>query len=517
METFSENSPSKALKELDRMIGDNAILQESFQAATEALLSMRQEDVNWLPLYGVDEEDGFTLQNLKDISEKAELQVTGNPLLTNGLRLRQNNVFGRGINFDPVDVKVPQRVQDILDKPGNKSVLFSQEAYERNEREAFVKGNLFMAYRRSTKTYFPIPFKEITNSASNPDLRQDVWYYQRTYKKTNLLTGASENKVTVEWYPVLEKFEDGAEKLADQIAKKPVIDDVVIIDFKVNSTIGTVWGVPDCLPAMPYAWAHAEYIRDASKLLKALSTIAWKVVARSKAQSSDAATKSKQPRRSGSTAVMTEGTDLVSMPKSGQVDMKDGQAIASYVAAALGVSLVSLLQDAGTASGSYGAAASLDGPSANSARARQALWVSFYQRIYRVVGIKKINVNFPKLSEDPIFRDAQTLALLFSSGAIHQDEFREAALELRDIKSLHDEVPGANIFTKAAQYSLEAVAAEEKQEQDQVAGLPTYTAPSAAQTATGKGQATGVGALSDGDNGARDQAAKPGTGGAKTK
>lgn len=515
---LTENAPEDLQKQISEVFGANKMLQESLDAATAQLVQLRLEDQNWRPLYGRPEDDDtFSLENLKEVAKTAEIQLIGNPLLQNGLRVRTSNVFGKGLAFDPVDAasKVAPRFQDVLDKPANQRVLQSQSAYERNEREIFAKGNLFMAYRKSTKTFFPIPFKEITGHASNPELVEDVWYFQRTWTEFDFVTQRPKDDVSIVWYPVLEHAEEGVNKLIDQIGTpaRKVDKDVVIIDLRVNNPVGTVWGVPDCLAAMPYAWAHAQYIRNASKLLEALSTIAWKVVARSKANSANAATKMNSPKRNGSTATMTEGTDLVAMPKAGQVDMKDGQVIASYVAAALGISLVALLQDAGAASGSYGAAASLDGPSANTARSRQALWVTFYERCYRAVGVKSINVNFPKLTEDPIFRSAQTLALAFTSGFLFQDEARDATLELLDIKSQHDGVPDANIFTKAAQYSLEAIAAEEKQEKAQIDGSPTYKAPTQAQLATGTGQATGVGSLSNGDNSTRDQAAKPGTGG----
>src|SRR5690606_6967356 len=137
--------------------------------------------------------------------------------------------------------------------------------------------------------------------------------------------------------------------LRASIGGDPVVKNTVIIDAKFNQSVGQVWGVPDCLSAMPYAWAHAEYIRDASKLLKALSMIAWKVVARTKKNSVNAGARMSAPKTVGGTATMTEGTDLVSVPRAGSVNMKDGQTIASYVAASLGVSLVALLADPGSA------------------------------------------------------------------------------------------------------------------------------------------------------------------------
>lgn len=500
---FGDTALSEALEE-------NDMLKESFEQATASLMALRAEDVNWNPIGGLQtSDDQFTLENLHDIYKKASLQTQGNPLLKQGLALISSNVFSKGVTFEG---KIPARAKDILELPKNHNVLFSQQAFERLSRAAFTAGTVIMAYRKSTKQFFPIPFLEITSSASNPDLQQDVWYYQRTWQETDFETGLLRKQPTVKWFAVLEVHEDRDIKVVDQIAEHEVDKDVIIIDLKFNTAIGSIWGVPDCLPAMPYAWAHTEYIKDASKLLKALSTIAWKVMAKSKKNTNNAAVKMAAPKSTASTATMSEGTDLVAMPKAGQVDMKDGQTLASYVASSLGVSLVALLSDPGAASGSYGAAASLDGPSANAARARQAMWTQFYKRIYRAVGVKEeVTVNFPKIAEDPTFRQVQTLTLIRQTGGMWADEYRAAAIEAADFKPLHDEAPDVEEYAPSVnglQYLQQQIDEAQAEEDARVA-----KEQAAADAKLGaQGANTGVGQLADGDNSNRDNAATPGTG-----
>lgn len=490
---------------IEELLENNAQLAEGYAEVTAAILQLRAEDVGWTPVNRLQQEDGFELQALQEISRDAELQSVTNPLLKRGFTLRRDNVFGRGISFQEADgAKISQRIQDILDE--NAPVLFCENAYEKNERSAYTTGNLIMAYKLSTKEFFPIDFHEISNFAANPNIKTDIHYYQRSYTKIDEATNQPEKTPTVEWYPVLERWEKrGKKPLLKSIAKAPVNSDIVVIDFKVNMANNHVWGVPDVLPAMAYAWAHAEYVKDASKLLKALATIAWKVVARSKGNAINAAAKQALPKQAASTASMTEGTDLVAMPKSGQVDMKDGQTIAAYVASALEVSLVALLSDPSAASGSYGAAATLDGPSANSARARQALWQAFYKRIYRVLGVKDVIVNFPVINVDPIYRTMQTLQIAFAYGAVHQDEFRAAVLEATDIIPLHDDLPEPSPFTTAAQFSSEALAKEE------AAAEREADAALQAANVQGQGQSNGTG-VGSGSNDLRDSGRTPGTG-----
>jgi len=488
---------------LEEFITQSDIMMESYADAAASLLSLRAEDVGWIPLNRLDKEDGFELEALQEIAQHAELQATGNPLLKRGFTLRRDNVFGRGVSFEG---KIPPRFKEILEDPDNYEVLFSEGAFERNERSAFICGNLLMCYDTEDNTFFPIAFDEVSNFASDPNQKSKVHYYERSYVKIDPVTNRPQSEPTVEWYPVLERWEKrGTKPLLTTIANHPVIGTKLIIDFKVNTVNGHVWGVPDCLPAMPYAWAHAEYIRDASKVLKALATIIWKVVAKSKANTLNAAAKIAKPKQMASTAAMTEGTDLVSMPKAGQVDMKDGFSILAYVASALEVSAVALSSDSGASSGSNGAEVTLDGPSANAARARQNLWTSFYKRIYRAVGVKDITVQWPKIQEEPVYRQVQGFQIGFAYGGLHQDEYRAAVLEALDITPLHVGVPEPSPFTTAAIYSMEAEKLNaEKAQQD--------AAARAAGNVQGQGVSKPAGAALGSDNTNRDASRTPGTG-----
>jgi hypothetical protein len=475
---------SWAVRRLDEVVQENDILRETYADAAASLLAFRADEEGWSPLNTL-RDSGFSLDSLHKIADHAELQTTGNPLLKRGLTLRTSNVFGRGLILDG---KVPPRFKAVMDKPVNQNALFTQSAFFRNERALFTGGNLFMAYNKKDKNFFAIPFSEITNSASNPNLREDVWYYERTYNKVDPNTGQKSDQPIKVWYPVLERAEAGS--LPSSVQGVTLDKNIVIIDVKVNMPIGGVWGVPDCLPAMPYAWAHAEYLRDGSKLLKALATIAWKVVSKSKSTATTAGVKQANPKLAGGTAIMTNDTDMVAMPRAGQVDLRDGLQIAAYVASALEVSLISLTSDAGSAAGSYGAAATLIGPEAATARGRQAIWITFYSRCYRAIGFNDIDPNFPKIAEDPIFRQAQTISLLFAGGAIWQDEYRAAALEIADIPDLHGAaVPPPTEFTNASQFSVAAINASAAQADAQA----KQSQATAQGSVTGQGKSSGVG------------------------
>jgi hypothetical protein len=482
------------------------------------------------------------MHHLHEIHEKSKLQTKTNPLLKRGLSLRTSYVWGRGIKWDG-DLK--PRHQALIEK--NESVLFSQSGFAALERSLYTAGNVFMAVRRKDNKVFQIPFREITNFASDKDLNTEVKYFQRTWHPVDEATGAPATQPVVEWYPVWETVRDADREnpVANQINGKKVNAGIVVIDVRVNRDADEIWGVPDVLPAMPYAWAHAEYLKDGSKLLKALSTIAWKVVSKSKGNATNAGAKVAEIRRAGGTANMTSDTDLVAMPKAGQVDLGDGDRIASYVAAALGVSLTALLSTAGASGGSFGAEASLDAPQQNDALARQAVWKdALYDRILEALGFPdEIEIDFRTITEDPAFRTAQMLTLAFQTGAIHQDEYREQMLELSDIEPLHAEgdLPTPNGFTGAQQTNQDEIAKGQldlskqqldlakKQAADQAAVAKQNAAnqveiqkhqintnaklikdgvnPNPSQGSSGR-----VGKLADGDNTNRNADKKPGTG-----
>lgn len=510
----------------------NEVLTEDYQAATDALLSLRAEDEGWLPFNTMREHDGFAVRHLHLLYEKSKLQTKTNALLKQGLSLRTAYVWGRGIKFDG-DIK--PRYQKLIDK--NFHIIFSQSAFAALERSLYTAGNIFMAYRRSDQRVFQIPFLEITNFASDADLNTEVRYFQRTWRPVDPTTGAPAKEPIIEWYPLWETVDQASPRspVLNTIADQRVNADIVVIDVRVNKDADEIWGVPDCLPAMPYAWAHAEYLKDGSKLLKALSTIAWKVVSKSKGNAQNAGAKVAEVRRSAGVANMTQDTDLVAMPKSGQVDLADGDRIASYVASALGVSLTALLSTASAAGGSYGAEASLDTPQQNAALARQAVWRDeFYRRILAAMGMPpEISVIFRSITEDPAYRSVQTLTLAFQTGAIFQDEYRDTLLDLADIEPLHpeEELPTPNAFTGAQQTNIDAIAQagidlqkdtldlQKKQAADQ-AKIQQQQVSVAKQQAQNnplpkQGNSGGVGKMNQGDNTNRDQAHKPGTGSVK--
>lgn len=416
-------------------------LREDYDSAAAAMLRIRAEDEGWQILGQVQKDNGFSLHVVKEIGKKAEVQSVGNPLLKRAFELRFNPIFSRG--FEVVGEMKP-RYQRKLDNPTVHDLLFTTAGWEDMEKTCYNVGNLFIAFEKSTGDALRIPFEEITNRAVDPNNPGRTAYYLWSHTVTQF-NGETEN--IHEWIPTVEWIQT---KKPDpgKIGDHDTNHDWTIVDQRVNVPTVGHWGIPDVFPALPYAWAYSEYIRDAASLLKALQTIAWKVVGKSKTQAQNAGVTLSKVGKPGSVAAMTAGTELAAMPKAGQVDMADGLPMAGMVASATGVNVAAL---ANVAAGSTAAnIQSLDGPTVAMARARQERWAIFYERVFTAMGIEGLTVNFPKITEDPIHRQVSSLATARSTGALWADEYRDAVVEALSIKTLHGDAPEVEEYAPVA-------------------------------------------------------------------
>lgn len=468
------------------------VLQEQWDEAAASLLRLRVEDEGWNILGGASRDEGFSLQVTKDIAKKAQLQSVGNPLLTRGFELRYDNVFSRGFTLNG---EMRPRFKTRLEKTSNRQLMLMNDGYEVMERTLFDTGNLFLIYDRDLETLKRIPFAEIEGRATDPEDDFRTAYYLRSYNRKEL-----DGKATpvTEWIPVVEWYDEGRDT-NDKIGMHPVNHRQVIIDFRVNVPNTGHWGIPDCFAALPYAWAYAEYLRDASSLLKAYNMIAWRFVNKTKPQAQATGIKLSNVRKGPVAVGMTEGSELTAMPRAGQVDMNDGLALAAMAATAMSVPTTSLLSNAAIGGG-FGAIASLDGPTVSAARERQQRWIAFYERVFLAMDIKNVTINFPKITEDPVHRQVQSLATARATGAIWADEYRAAIIEATDVLPLHDGAPAVDEYAQAQN----ALGFLQMMEQ--------ATSVASKDPLARRGNSGVAGALSDIDNTNRDLDTTPGTG-----
>jgi len=312
-----------------------------------------------------------------------------------------------------------------------------------NERSHFTDGQFFVLGDVATKKFQRIPFSEITGVVTDPDDQEQIRYYRRSWTRYEQELNSSAPKAMImnRWYPS-DTYEPASGRFVATIQGQPVDAKFKMFASKVNRRAGQIWGVPDAFPALPWAHAYNEYLKDGSRMLKALSMFAWQLKAKTKAGATAAAATIATPANAGSTAVTGADMELSSMPRSGSVNLNDGRALGSMVASALEVSVVALLSDPGT-SGAYGTAQTLDVPTVKAMEARQQVWTLFYRRVMKFLGANMIEleINWPKIETEPSQRMMQALALAHEAGALWDDEFRDAVIETLDIAKLHNTPP----------------------------------------------------------------------------
>ncbi len=421
------------LSEFQAIASENELLRESYSNMARAILEL--EDEGWKPLTVFDQNEGFALQELKQAAKKIREMAEGNPLLKRGSAMRTSYVFGRGVYFN----EQPPRIRNVINNPQNQDVIFSAEAEQINERSHFTDGQFFVLGDVRTKVFQRVPFDEISGAVTDPDDAEQIRYFRRSWTSYNQETSGSPKAVERNvWYPADTYQPVG--NFARTIQGEPVDTTKKMFASRVNRRAGRIWGVPDALPAVPWAHAYSEYLKDGSRLLKSLAMFAWSLKTKTRSGQTAAAASIATPSSVGSTAIMGDGMELSSMPRSSNVDLSTGRPLASMVASALEISVVALLSDPGS-SGAYGTAQTLDVPTVKAMESRQETWTLFYRRVMNFIGSREFEINWPKIETEPSQRMMQALALARETNAIWDDEYRAAVIEVLDIPKLHDEGP----------------------------------------------------------------------------
>lgn len=389
---------------------ENTQMDATIELLEESIADMQLalEDQGWqrMALTGQAELTHAGLVNLAII---CRLMTVANPLIKRGGNLRYYYVWSLGVQIEAraagknrdnaAEQDVNQVIQDFLDDEGNQIAISGEQAQEENERALFTDGNLFFALftgpadgKVQTRV---LPFEEVTDAISNPDDRSEPWLYLRCWRADiyNELDQTTSNQTIEEYYPALG-FRPNPRPT--QVNGKKVNWDAPILHVRVNGQRGWKFGVPDAYAAVAWARSYKEFLEDWAKLVKALSRFAWRATsqgnrAKRKAitaklgEAPSASQITGDPNDIGGTAVMSTGTTLEAIPKSGAtIDSESGRPMAGMVAAGLDVPVTMLLSDPGV-TGARATAETLDRPTELMAGSRRAVWSAAYRRIFGYV------------------------------------------------------------------------------------------------------------------------------------
>ena len=484
------------------------ILQENFADAM-----LRLDDVGWKPLGGDEDASEIRLETIKTIAQTTRGLVAVNPLIKRGVAVRTTYIWGEGVKFEGIDESDP-----ILTDPTNKKFLFSPQAYGEIETAMATEGNLFVQVSKpgtgrrralaetSTAKITRIPMKEITGTVSNPENKEDIWFYKRewTQSETNFRTGQPIERAMVAWFPATDY--DVSNGKPFNINSKPVVWGSAILHNTANKQIGWRWGAPDLMSVIFWTKAYKEFLENSATLVKAYSRFAFKVTAPTKSGVQSAATKVAQlPTRDpmtgdvnhvGGTAVMGMGATMSTVGRTaGSVDFGAGLPLAAMVAAGLEIPLTALTADGGSSNRS--AAETLETPTLKAMKARQQLWSGFFGRLFDYLGKPNVKVLWGRVDVVDVQRAMTALTAAKDMNVLHAEEVRELvkiALEITNDKELPTEEE------LGLMNPSNTVAGKAEMENAKKAAEAPKVAPGAPPAAGGKAKKPASAAPSYGDN-----------------
>lgn len=427
---------------MDGQEGDSAkstIVQEAFDKV-RALLA--REDRGWTNILGGgdDDEPGMTLDALKEWSEKLRESVVGAPWMGRGLRLRSSYIWRDGIRYGKIPGAAKGRgtnVQALIDDGHNQFNFFSKAARRRREGCLYHDGVAFWIGEQATKKLTAIPLSEITARLVDPNNEGIIWAYQRSW--TEHFLDGRKPKERIEWYFV-ERFIDKRVKeikIPGDRQTRQVSQTHVIFDQHANSMTGFAFGSPDALAAWIWNGIARDLYMDGVTMSQALATFAFKASVTSKAGGDNTSLKFAEPTGPGSTAAVGGAQDLIPMPSAGKgYDFAGLRAVTAVIAASLDVSNIALTADTSAAGSSYGASQTLDLPTRLAMEARRFEHIDLDIRVLKWMGVRDPEVFFLSLNDPAeVFREAQALLLLWSSGLYKPEPIEKRLSELMQIIS----------------------------------------------------------------------------------
>lgn len=379
----------------------NLLLQE-----TVADLELALEDIGWRSLTaGV--QDELSPEGRRRIAQLCRYMAVSNPLIKRGLQLRIGYIWGQGVEVTARikdDETLQDQVNDLLDAfdDDNEASLVGSQASEELERAEGTDGEVFLAMFTSPLTgrvqVRSTPPEEIVDIVTNPEDRDEPWFYVREYtlqvleagyQPGNTRTRAQTVKVV---HPALGYRPTQKIKTLNGAG---VRWDAPMLHAPVNRLDGWQRGIPDAYASIAWARMYRDFLVDWAGLTKALSKIAWKATGDTRSRAQKAATVARQQADAaaarlapsttgdaGGTLAMGPGINFEAVSKSGAtIDSQSGKPLAAMAAAGLGVSVVDLLADPGT-TGARAVAETLDKPTILEMGMRRLFWQSVRSRIY---------------------------------------------------------------------------------------------------------------------------------------
>lgn len=388
-----------------------ALVTEAYADLEAAAMMARDED-GWSKVGA--EPDEFTPRGRSAIRDLCRQYAISNPLIKHAINARIAYIWGGGVEIrgtvdtaaDEAESVDADPVADLVAAflESNEASLAGSTAREELERALGTDGEVFLACftdKQSGRVQVrSTPTSEVVDVVTNPDDRDEPWFYIREYTQRVLEQGTDPGttrtrgqKVRVA-HPALGYAPATRIKTLD---RAEVWWHAPVLHVPVNRLDGWLRGMPDVYASVAWARMYRDFLVDWAGLTKALSKIAYRATGdtRSKATRMAAQMGAAQAPRVGAdglptgaaglTAGMGPGMGLEAVSKSGAtIDSQSGRPLAAMVAAGVDLPVTMLLADPGV-TGARAVAETLDLPTMLAMGLRRMLWTSVFERLIRYV------------------------------------------------------------------------------------------------------------------------------------
>ena len=318
-----------------------------------------------------------------------------NPLIQSACEVIAHYVWGEGVEIRGTDEDVNAVVQQFVSSRGSRKTLFGATARIKRDDQLSYEGNLFLSLHRNPISgrvaLRSIPFDQVFDIVSDPDDSTRPWCYLRRWH-ARTLTSAGEWSTTERklWMPAWDwRAHPDRPPLPASIDGVPVAADPTDPRMYHLATGGLAdweWGVPPILSVIDWARAYKDYLTNWSSLMDSLATWAWKTTTtRGQAsalktqlestlgQGTTPGTEANPSPTKGAVAIVSEGADLVPIPKTGAtMSAEDAKALRLMVAT--GTSIPDPILSGDPQQGTLATAKSLDRPTELAMMSRQSIW-----------------------------------------------------------------------------------------------------------------------------------------------
>lgn len=435
--------PDLLHENLTQLVQENALLAEDLDRVKQQMDILRLEDQGWKVLFGPEqygEKTGFTLETLQGISQDLKEEVAASAYPKQANALRQSYTFSKGFIIPGVDQQEAEtrpgaksKAQRFFDHPVNQRYVFSKQAHTENHTASSTTGMLVWLGDDTTKTGRPIPFHEITGVYLNPDFRDEIWGYKRSWDRVD---SNGESKPMEVWY-LTDTYMRTGHPRPKTLGKKnvKVSQTHTVIDLKFNSQEGWTFGVPDLLAGRVWNKKYLSMIKHGEEVSATLAFYSAKVRQRTQKGAARVGVQVNRPgSRPGSTVVHGQDNEVDVFSSAGKTyDFGGLRVFAAFYAAAVGVPLTDLSADPSAAGASYGSAAALIPSARRMMEDRREIWADWLSRLFLWGTGKAVPVRPEPINDAEPYRDMQSVLLAWSTGLIHPEEARPRLIALAQI------------------------------------------------------------------------------------